>query len=185
MRGGAGRDPDENEWVAPLIEEVPTTTPASGVHVSTESEPTNMDSNPEHDCAKSLLTMLPACELADQTRAHLDQLKVSELYAEISTSEDIDHAVDEATWIPSVDDLRYRVANSLVSGAVLMHAGLSYISEAAETKRISQELKDNSRRAAALLVRMVAVITLLVSAEVPSFFSSPPGVLVRMLPFYR
>ena len=55
MRGGAGRDPDENEWVAPLIEDVPTTTPATGgVRLAGESESMNIDHKTEHERTRSL-----------------------------------------------------------------------------------------------------------------------------------
>ena len=45
----------------------------------------------------SLLTLLPECELTDQAKDHMDSLGVREMYAEVSTKEDVDAVVGEAT----------------------------------------------------------------------------------------
>ena len=123
---------------------------------------------------KPLLAMLPACHLTDETKEQLYDLADNELFVERSTDEDVERAIDEANWISIIDSLRYMVTHNLRSDALLMYAGVSYITEAEGTRKLSNELKVSPRRVAALLLRMVAAITLLVTPGIPLATSWQP-----------
>ena len=132
LRGGAARELDENEWVAPLIESTPKVSPhmdAITTHTVTDEHAGNQDIAPaseedEEDRGPDLLTMLPACHLTDTARAQLNEMDVDEVYVELTTEDDVEHVVDEVNWIPFIDVMRFRLAQGMISGALLMHAGV-------------------------------------------------------------
>ena len=100
----------------------------------------------------------------------MEEFAVDEVYVDITTEEKVDNVVDEASWTPSHSNFSSMIGKDLLSGGVILHAGVSSITEAATKKRIEQNLKASSRRAAALLLRMVSILTLSATSGLPFLF---------------
>ena len=147
--------------------------PAQPVDCSEPSGAGTLDENgsePISNDQGSLLTILPECELTDQANEHMDTLGVQEMFADVSTKEDVDTMVDEATWIPIYKNIEASIQNKLITGILMFHAGVSHLTDAAmdQGKRnIDHDTMTSARRAAALFVRLVSLLTLAVSPRLP------------------
>ena len=97
LRGGASGSSNENEWLMPRIEETIPAPATDSCEFNRHDLLTSVsgvgDQTVDRDHA-SLLTILPECELTDQAKDHMDTLDIREMYADISTEEDIDKMVD-------------------------------------------------------------------------------------------
>ena len=93
-----------------------------------------------NDLGPALLTMLPQCKLTDDVKTTLDELNVSDVFVELSTEEDNEHVIDESNWIPFIGSLRFKIHETMLSGALFLHAGVSPITEAESTRNITQDL---------------------------------------------
>ena len=100
----------------------------------------------------------------------MDSLGVQEMFADVSTKDDIDTMVGEASWIPFYMKIEACIRDKLITGILMFHAGVSYLTDAAmgQGKRnIDHDTRTNPRRAAALFVRFVSWLTLAISSRLP------------------
>ena len=111
----------------------------------------------------SVLIMTQPGLIASAVQHHADAHNTQEIYIDVATAETTEELIDDTLWPSKMKKLEEQIKHHGASGGIFVHSGVQGAGARAS--------KDKSTRlAAALLIRMMAIISLLISSGRLYFF---------------